>query len=237
MKLLMSRLLQLYRLQQADSKIDRLRARLQKIEQALADRSALKKIELYAAKTQAAADKASKLLRQEEIKVSDQRIKIEQSESILYGGKVRNPKELQDLQNELLALKRFLGTLEDRQLDAMLVMEDASEKNQAAQERLASSNRKFADMRAKLKAEKASTEQQLEQMTANRQVASGSVDGDDLRFYEGLREKRAGVAVARVQDGACMACGSTLTAALHQAARSPSQLSCCETCGRILYAS
>jgi predicted nucleic acid-binding Zn-ribbon protein len=117
------------------------------------------------------------------------------------------------------------------------VMEDASEKNQAAQERLASSNRKFADMQTKLKAEKASTEQQLEQMTANRQVASGSVDDDDLRFYEGLREKRAGVAVARVQEGACMACGSTLTAALHQAARSPSQLSCCETCGRILYAS
>ncbi|MFN2235225.1 MAG: C4-type zinc ribbon domain-containing protein [Anaerolineales bacterium] len=47
---------------------------------------------------------------------------------------------------------------------------------------------------------------------------------------------RAGVAVAKVEDRACKACGSTLTASLNQAARSPSQIVFCDSCGRILYA-
>ena len=146
----MSRIQQLYRLQQVDSKIDQLRARLKKIEKALGDRSALLKIEQRAAKTQAAADQARKQLRQAEAKVKEQRIKIEQNEATLYGGRVRNPKELQDLQGELGALKRFLSTLEDRQLEAMLAVEEADERNHAYQQRLVEANQKFADLQVKL---------------------------------------------------------------------------------------
>jgi uncharacterized protein len=50
---------------------------------------------------------------------------MQTSEASLYGGKIRNPKELQDLQVEIAALKRRTATLEDEQLEAMLAVEDA----------------------------------------------------------------------------------------------------------------
>jgi len=44
------------------------------------------------------------------------------------------------------------------------------------------------------------------------------------------------VAVAGVQDRNCAACGSTLGTANHQLARSPSKMTQCQTCERILFA-
>ena len=69
-----------------------------------------------------------------------------------------------------------------------------------------------------------------------RQAALNTVKTEDLAIYVRLRKNKTGVAVAKVEERACIACGSTLTAALHQAARSPSQVVFCESCGRILYA-
>ena len=62
-------------------------------------------------------------MKQSEAEVEKQRIKIEQTEASLYGGHVHNPKELQDLQKDVASLKRHLETLEERQLEAMLVVE------------------------------------------------------------------------------------------------------------------
>lgn len=233
----MSRLVYLYQLQQIDSQIDQQRARLEQIEAALAERDALTRIEQRAAKTEAAADQARKELRQDEARVVEQRIKIEQSESTLYGGKVRNPKELQDLQSEVAALKRYLSTLEDRQLEAMLAVDETESKNQAMQARLSEALKKFEKQQARLQSEKSKSEQALAGLMEKRQAASAAVDSDDLQVYQTLRQRRAGVAVARVKEGVCSACGSTLTAAQNQAARSPSQLTYCDSCGRILYGS
>ena len=116
----MSRSQALYHLQQIDSKMDQ------------AHNANLRKATALANKAQKALESAQKAQKQAETKVNDQRIKIEQSEAILYGGSVRNPKELQDLQSEVAALKRFLETLEERQLETMLAVDEAHAKNQEA---------------------------------------------------------------------------------------------------------
>ncbi|NIM05125.1 MAG: hypothetical protein GTN65_05800, partial [Armatimonadetes bacterium] len=59
--------------------------------------------------------------------VEDQRLKIQKTDEALYGGSVANPKELEDLQMESEALKRYLETLEDRYLEAMLEQDEADE--------------------------------------------------------------------------------------------------------------
>jgi uncharacterized pyridoxal phosphate-containing UPF0001 family protein len=56
-------------------------------------------------------------LKQTEADVEKQRIKIEQTESSLYGGRVQNPKELQDLQNiEVVGLMTMAPLTDDGQL-------------------------------------------------------------------------------------------------------------------------
>jgi predicted nucleic acid-binding Zn-ribbon protein len=124
----MSSPFKLYRLQQTDSQIDRRATRVAEIEVALKDDEALMRGTRTVQIAEQELKDFRKALQRAEDNVSGQRVKIEQSEATLYGGKVKNPKELQDLQNEAAALKRYLGGLEDRLLEAMLAEEEAASK-------------------------------------------------------------------------------------------------------------
>lgn len=232
----MSRSQNLYQLQQIDSQIDQMSARLAEIEQLLAENTNLRKAAALAQKAQEHFKAAQKSQAQAEQKVSEQRIKIEQSEATLYGGSIHNPKELQNLQKEVAALKRFLETLEERQIETMLTTDEAQQKNQEAQKILHKYRLQAERQQASLKGERAHLRQQTAQLHAQREAALPAIAAEDIALYERVRQQRSGVAVARVKDQACGACGATLTAALHQAARSPSQIVFCDSCGRILHA-
>src|SRR5512146_2214181 len=110
----------LYRLQQIDSQLDQAHARLKQIEAILSNNEAVRQAQERTEAAAAQLEQERKALRKAEEIVQAQRLKIEQTESTLYGGKVRSPKELQDMQNETVSLKRYLSVLEDRQLEAML---------------------------------------------------------------------------------------------------------------------
>jgi predicted nucleic acid-binding Zn-ribbon protein len=176
-------------------------------------------------------------LREAEALVKVQEIKIEQAESSLYGGSVRNPKELQDLQNDVASLKRHLETLEERELEAMLELEAAQGKLQAAEAELSSIQSRRGDHHKQLIEEQATLSRNVERLQAERQAVVTDIPGPILQLYTDLRARRRGVAVAEVADNACSACGTTLNAALQQTAHSTSQFAYCPSCGRILYAS
>ena len=126
----MSQPFKLYRLQLLDSKLDKCRARLDEIDSILRDNSETSKAKSKTEMAQKSLEQAQKALKIAENNVKSQGLKIEQSESTLYSGNVRNPKELQDLQAESAALKRYLNVLEDRQLEAMITAEDVDSKYQ-----------------------------------------------------------------------------------------------------------
>ena len=232
----MSRPQKLYRLQQIDSKVDQADIRLKEIESLLSDNPNLRKATALAARAENNLLETQKEQRQAETKVKDQRIKIEQVEATLYSGTVRNPKELQDIQNEVAAHKRFLDTLEERQLEAMLAVDQADDEFQEAQKTLQKYRFQAEKQQAELTREREQIRDELAASLKQRKLAESTVIPDDLTTYNRLRKQRAGVAVAKVKERACNACGSTLSAALHQAARSPSQVVFCDSCGRILYA-
>jgi hypothetical protein len=232
----MSRPFKLYRLQQLDSQIEWMEARLKEIDAILQDNEALKKAEK---KLKAAEDRlkeAHKALQKAEDNVSSVRLKIEQSEASLYGGLVKNPKELQDLQNEAESLKRYLDVLEDRQLEAMLVDEEAATQMQIASQELEEVLQTSSQQHGVLLEEQEKLFTDLENHMQERKAAASSIENADLRLYAQLRLRRRGIAVSKVNDRACSACGSTLNTALLHAARSPNQINRCDTCGRILYA-
>jgi len=85
---------------------------------------------------QAQSDLAEQALMQAEGNVHDQLIKIEQTQSSLYGEKSHSPKELQDLQNDLASLKRHLVVLEDLQIEAMIASETTETDLKSVQENL-----------------------------------------------------------------------------------------------------
>jgi len=232
----MSQPFQLFRLQQIDSQLDQGRVRLRVIDIALNDNVAINQAIQYANESATQLEAAGKEMHRAEESAKAQRVKIEQTEAALYGGKVRNPKELQDLQNESAALKRFLDTLEERQLEALIAAEELEERHKAATDALAKIKAENENNSRQLIGEKTNLMQEIGRLEAERRAAASPISPEDLELYEKLRQQRRGVAVAKINNSVCMACGSALNAALLQAARSPNQLTRCDTCGRILYA-
>src|SRR5262245_44362951 len=100
----MSAALGLYRLQQVDSQIDQIQARLKAIQQTLDNDVTLRTANEHLTAASGKQKEAEAALTLRESEVEKQRVKIQQTESSLYGGKVHNPKELQDLQKEVASL-------------------------------------------------------------------------------------------------------------------------------------
>jgi uncharacterized protein len=233
----MSQTLSLYRLQQIDTQLDRAQARLQAIQKTLEDDIELRQAREQAESAEARHKSAQQALKQAEVEVQAQRIKIEQVESGLYGGTVHNPKELQDLQNDSAALKRHLATLEDQLLEAMLEVEAAESAIQSARSGLQVAEARWMEQNRSLHEEQKGLQKEIETRSTERSAASSTIPADVMNLYVQLRQQRRGVAVASISDNACEACGSTLTQAHIQTARSPGQIARCPSCGRILYGS
>lgn len=231
----MSQTFKLYRLQQLDSQLDSYRMRVEEIDSKLKDTKALKAAELKARNSKERLEEIQKALKQAEQNVKMQLVKIEQTEATLYGGSVRNPKELQDLQNEANALKRYLDVLEERQLESMLHEEDAQEEYRKASQELDRVTTKSSLDNKDLIEEKDTLLKDIARVENERQTVANSIPTEDRQLYENLRTIRRGIAVARVSDNFCSACGSTLSASLLYQAKSPNTITRCDSCGRILF--
>lgn len=231
----MSRSSDLYSLQLIDSQLDRNQERLREIGEVLSDHTKIRKAEaILKAKTEA-LEATQKSLRQAEENVKAQRLKIKHADAKLYSGKIRNPKELQDLQDESLALKRYLSVLEDRQLEFMLELDDKKEQFRKAQETHELMVDNYRKISIDLNSEKDKIASSISELNIRKNSLHTQISEDDLKIYLQIRKQRNGVAVSKVEGRACSSCGATLTAALHQAARSPNQITRCDSCGRILF--
>lgn len=231
----MSRTSTLYDLQLIDNQIDQRQNRLQVIVNILNDTTEIKSAEARQEIEKKALTVAENDLKSAEKKVKEQRIKINRTDSMLYSGKISNPKELKDLQDENEALKRYLEVLEDRQLERMLEVDEAKDRHSSASDFLFKVKDKFDKLFNELIIEKTLIEAEIQTLETRRRVTASLISPEDLHLYEILRAQGHGISVSKVQDRACSACGATLSAALYQASRSPNQISRCETCDRILY--
>ena len=224
-----------YRLQQIDTQLDHILARLKELDTLLSDNTLIEEVAGRLQQAEAGLQASRKDLRHAEDQVQSQRIKITQDESSLYGGKIRNPKELQDLQKEVASLKKYLTSLEDNQLEAMLATEEAENLVQAIKAEQIQTQATYVEQRAHLLAEKTSLTQNKDRLEIERQAAENALALSERELYNQLRKIRNGIAVSRISERACSACGVGLTPAVVQAASSPSQVARCGSCGRILF--
>jgi uncharacterized protein len=231
----MNSLLSLYRLQQIDSQIDRARVRVQAIQKILDEDDELRLIGEKARIAEDSHRSAEAALKEAELNVKNQRIKIDQTESTLYGGTTHSPKELQDLQSDVASLKRHLITLEDSQLDVMVTLEQTEVDLQSAQTAWNVKQEQRSEQNKSLLQEQNILQSDLERLSKERAATSSGIPANDLNSYDKLRQEKRGIAVAVVNDNSCSACGSSLSAAQVQTAHSPNQMFLCPSCGRILY--
>lgn len=224
----------LYRLQTLDLTIVQRRARLKEIETALANNEQV-------AQAQRQLDAADQSLKPWQIRARDLDLeiksllqKIKETDERLYSGKVRNPKELQDLQSDIVSLKRRQSQLEDELLQAMLNSDEGQAAVAEAQKGLNQVKAIWAGAQHDLTDEKGRIERELTGLESQRKQAATAVDADTLKKYETLRAKKQGHAVALLVGDSCKTCGVEQTSMLAQQVRQGTQLVYCNNCGRIL---
>jgi len=232
----MSAALGLYRLQQVDSQIDQIQGRLKAIQQTIENDVMLRAANEHFTTAENQYREAERTLKLSESEVEKQQIKIQQTDASLYGGKVHNPKELQDLQKDIVSLKRHLETLEERQLEAMVLVEETEKNLQMANTDLEHVQSNFKEQNKDLTKESETLRKDLERLNSERQAVVTDIASQTLSVYDQLRKQKRGIAITTIADNSCEACGTTLTASQQQTARSTSQLFHCPTCGRILFA-
>lgn len=231
----MSSIADLWDVQTTDLAIESVRHRLADLEKARVETP-----ELQAARQAAAeADKQLAAYREQQraLDVQDRDLeqRIRSAERDLMSGRVKNPKELEGMQANVEALRRRRSALEDDDLEAMLQVEHWQAQ---AGQRHAELDRVEAAWRAS----QATLTEEFNRLTSELQALSAKLNrqwngipAQDRDLYRTLRTRKAGRALALVQDRSCQACGMVLPTGTVQAVHEGEQRIFCPTCGRLLY--
>lgn len=230
----MSRSSYLLRLQQIDSQRDIHLDRLAELSQLLENdqnvMQSLSKLE----DAQLASEKVRRAYRLVQEEFDSVEEKRRASELRLYGGTVKNPKELQDLTNEVAALGRRLQILEDRQLETMLIQDDADEAEASARSEYVGIESAWKASQRVLASEQLEHQSEVARLDGEREVVLEPINLEHRQTYEKLRDSKGRIAVVTLDDGVCSSCGMTPSESRVQQARVGVQIVKCGNCGRII---
>jgi predicted nucleic acid-binding Zn-ribbon protein len=222
-------------LQAIDSTLDQLNQRLAAVKADLRETD-----ELIAARR--ARAEAEQLVRQRRAERKDLELaaaalddKIQQAEKRLYGGLVKNPKELLDLQNDIHALKRQKTTTDDQLFAAMLALENAESTQTRAAAEAARIEADWHAAQTRLQAAGVELEADIARQTVEQQTLRAGLGEAELALYDQLRRRKGGLAVVEIMGSTCPGCGVRVTAnVLQQLAQSGQPYARCGNCERIL---
>jgi predicted nucleic acid-binding Zn-ribbon protein len=161
--------------------------------------------------------------------------KIEFSESTLYSGMVKNPKELQDLQKELSSLKKRAKQIENDHLELISSFDDANNIKFEKETELAKVNQTLEVLFKDLSAEKTELERQIKIYNQEYLVTSTDLPADIKTVFENLFRTKKGKAVAVIDEGTCSVCGLSIRESQIQQIKSSNQIVYCPSCGRMLF--
>jgi predicted nucleic acid-binding Zn-ribbon protein len=140
------------------------------------------------------------------------------------------------LQHEVQTAESEIAKAEDRLLEQMVAAEEYDRRVKASDKLLKEVEEVARGARAKIESEKAATEKELAELTAERERVVAAVPENLIDHYERIAKKHNGVALAEVRDEKCTACGMRVRPHVFQEMRrSSDEMFHCETCTRILY--
>jgi predicted nucleic acid-binding Zn-ribbon protein len=196
----------------------------------------LAELEARAAEVEGSRHELGRAQQRLEDEIASLNDKATQHDKTLYSGTIGNPRELQAIQDELGALKRRVGQLEDKELELMEEIEPLDvELARLAGER-ASLDASAEALRAQIAEDEVAIDAELETVRTERAALVEGVEPDLLAEYEQLRPHSGGVAIARLVGGSCGGCHLGLSAVEVDRIKKlpPEELVHCEECGRLL---
>jgi len=226
----------LWQLQNIDQEIDDKTHRLRQVDESLANDPAVATARAALTTEQEKLGDLRAALQDRELEAKGLDAKIKELTQRLYSGTVSNPKELDGLSKDVEMHKRQRSTLDDKLLELMDAVDQASRRQdtQAASLKLVESKR-TGDL-DKLNLERKTLSTRLDVLHAEHEKTRASLDSDVLRIYDQLHRTKVGRAVAQLRRDSCGACGVTVPTGLVNRVRTGDEIVHCTSCGRILAA-
>ncbi|QES52625.1 hypothetical protein DEJ50_23665 [Streptomyces venezuelae] len=124
----------------------------------------------------------------------------------LDSGAVTSPKDLENLQREVVSLAKRQGDLEDVVLEVMERRESAQERVAELTERVSALQAKTDDATARRDAATAELDAETASVTKDREIVVGAIPADLIALYEKIRAKQGGVGAAKLYQKRCLGC-------------------------------
>jgi predicted nucleic acid-binding Zn-ribbon protein len=227
----------LLEVQELDTAIDRLRARIAALETGANVTAALaeaNEAERVMGELRLKLDELSRDQLRFEHEIDSMSQKAAAEERRMYDGSVANAKELDSIRHEVDNLKKRRSDREDELLGLMEMREELEAQERAADERSQA-------LRARVEEVGGVAAEELEQLTTElkerseaRAALAETVDPEFLELYEDLRPQKKGIAAVALVDGVCQGCHEQLSSVYVDRLKRVEGPKRCEHCRRIL---
>jgi hypothetical protein len=224
---------QLYQLQGIDLEIESNEQTLSQVTSQLGKSEAVKKVQSQLQLEQQRLEELRRKQHSAEWELDDLVTKLNTAEETLFSGRIKNPKELANLQHETEVLKAKRAQLEEKALEVM----EQVELGETSVARISSELKTVEAEWQRQQQELSETSERLKAILSDlrqkRELLLTEVPPEAVELYQGLRKEK-GMAVVRVEQGICRGCRLSLPTTDLQRARSGDLLKC-SSCGRILF--
>ncbi|MDI6892324.1 MAG: C4-type zinc ribbon domain-containing protein [Actinomycetota bacterium] len=160
--------------------------------------------------------------------------KIKNEEKKLYGGAIRDPKELLNLQEEVRALCKHKDELETDLLEQLDLVENLTGEVKDLSDQVESLRTEEGKAEKEHKEVLAEIETKLTELNREREGTISGISDQLLELYGKLRGKIGGVVVVGVEEGICQGCRTELPAEEVDKMIHSNKLWRCSHCRRII---
>ena len=225
----------LYTLQRIDNQLAVKKRRYREVQAKLGESEALVRARAALKTANEELTHQRAVLRDRELETASTTAKLEATIERLYSGRVKNPRELTDLQKEVEYLRRRRTDLEDKQLEAMIALEQKTTRAAMANEEYTVVQAAWRTENAELSQEYDELREELAKLLGQRKAVLKHIGESDVAEYDALRRLRRGVAIVAVKNGMCRACNVQVPTRDLERAQQTDEFYYCSGCERILY--
>lgn len=148
---------------------------------------------------------------------------------------IKSNDEFKMLNSEIAHLANDIKKTEETELACMEQVENSQRDEKTASQELARIEGTIKERLQELGERKASLEQEVSRLKAERELVSKDVAGDKLAAYNRIMENKKDLALVAAENSTCSGCHMHLQAQVICDLKKGAGLNTCSFCGRILY--
>ena len=151
----------------------------------------------------------------------------------LYSGRIKNSRELQNLQSEYDMFKSQRDQLEEKDLALMEQIEEARNESGSLETELTAVTQEWQQEQERLKSAIDGLVGRIDELSNQQSELEKQIDAEAMTLYRQMRQTH-GWGIARVEQGICGRCRLNLSSAALQRVRSAAAVHC-SSCGSLLF--